>query len=79
MRNGTAIGTNRTHTDSKRRVVIASGVRLLLGLDIDSSVVAYLCAPGTVEVATPATLAAALDRPVVANAAHLGVRTQSTA
>jgi hypothetical protein len=82
MRDGTAIGTKRTHTDSNRRVVLASGVRFLLGLDVDSSVVAYLCAPGTVEIAATATLVtafAALDRPVVADAAHLAVRTQSTA
>jgi hypothetical protein len=56
MREGTAIGTNRTHTDSSRRIVITSGVRHLLGLDVDSSVVAYLCAPGTVEIAATATL-----------------------
>jgi hypothetical protein len=82
MREGTAIGTNRTHTDSSRRIVITSGVRHLLGLDVDSSVVAYLCAPGTVEIAATATLVAAfaaLDRPVVADAARLAIRTQSTA
>ncbi len=82
MRDGTAIGTHRTHTDSNRRIVLVSGVRHLLGLDVDSSVVAYLCAPGTVEIAATATLVAAfaaLDRPVVADAAHLATRTQSTA
>jgi hypothetical protein len=82
MREGTAIGTNRTHTDSSRRIVITGGVRHLLGLDVDSSVVAYLCASGTVEIAATATLVAAfaaLDRPVVADAAHLATRTQSTA
>ncbi len=82
MRDGTVIGARRTRTDSNGRVVLAKGVRHLLGLDADSSVVAYLCAPGTVEIAATATLVAAfaaLDRPVVADAAHLAVRAQSTA
>ena len=82
---GSAIGTHRTHTDNTRRILIGCGVRHLLGLDVDSSVVAYLCAPGTVEIAATATLASAfnaldaLDRLVAADASHLAARTGSLA